>query len=81
MPFILLPPLGGIRGGACVITLNFYRQIKRKGKIHAPPLELFNNRSVTNHKRKFKFSCLLLLLWESAYICKMGLLPPLSVQR
>ena len=24
MPFILLPPLGGIRGGACAITLNFF---------------------------------------------------------
>jgi hypothetical protein len=53
MPFILLPPLGGIRGGACDITLFFEDPIPKRGEITHAPLEFFNICFIRNHKKKF----------------------------
>lgn len=52
MPFIFLPPLGGIRGGACVISLLLFLKISifKKGETHAPILEFIDICFVRNYK-------------------------------
>lgn len=52
MPFILLPPLGGISGGDMCYT-SLKDQFQKRRTTHAPPLEIYIDRSVRNHKEKF----------------------------
>jgi hypothetical protein len=77
MPFIRLPPLGGIRGGDMCYSL--IGKLLKRGEAHAPDLELINILSVKNHKRKqFKHHSVFPLR-QPSLLYKMGTLQQISV--